>query len=97
MELLPDLRRHLMLFFKEAVTNVARHAAASSVDIEFALKGRCVSLCIRDNGRGFDPDLKVAGHGLGNMHHRAMEMKADLRLVSAPDRGTEVELHLLLG
>jgi ligand-binding sensor domain-containing protein/signal transduction histidine kinase len=95
-ELAPDLRRHLMLFFKEAVTNIARHAAATSVDIEVALNGRRLSLCLRDNGRGFDADAKVTGHGLRSMHHRATEMRADLRLASAPNRGTEVELRLLL-
>jgi signal transduction histidine kinase len=91
-ELPPDLRRHLLLFFKEAVTNVARHAAATKVEIEVTLDGRRLSLWIRDNGRGFDPESPAGGHGLASMRHRAAEMNAELSLASAPGQGTEVRL-----
>jgi hypothetical protein len=46
-----------------------------------------LSLYIRRNGRGLDPDSKAASQGLGNTCHRTLEMKAYLRLVSVPDRG----------
>jgi ligand-binding sensor domain-containing protein/signal transduction histidine kinase len=91
-ELPPDLRRHFLLFFKEAVTNVARHAAATDVEIEVSLTGRRLTLWIRDNGRGFDPNTAVRGQGLASMRHRAAEMRAELRLVSTPAEGTEVRL-----
>jgi signal transduction histidine kinase len=52
--LAPDRRRHLLLIFKEAITNIGRHASASRVSIEFAVRGRSVALTISDDGRGFD-------------------------------------------
>lgn len=95
-ELPPELRRHLLLFFKEAVTNIARHAHATKVEIEVKLSGRQLNLSICDNGQGFDPESPGSGNGLASMRHRAAEMGADLRLSSAPGRGTKIGLRVLL-
>ena len=66
-ELMPAVRRHLLLFFKEVVTNVARHAGATAVRVEIeAVKGR-FRMLIRDNGRGFDPQQPRAGRGLKSL------------------------------
>ena len=92
-ELSPELRRHLFLFFKEAITNIARHAGATAVYLELSMTVKGVRLLIRDNGRGFDPAAPAAGRGLASLRYRASEMKADLRLESAPGRGTEIELR----
>jgi signal transduction histidine kinase len=91
-ELTPDLRRHLWLFFKEAVTNVARHSGATDVSVDFTLGPRQLRLAIRDNGCGFDPEATVSGQGLRSLRHRTAEMRGELRLDSAAGRGTEIEL-----
>ncbi len=93
-ELPPALRRHLFLFFKESVTNVARHADATAVYVEVSLSGRRLHVLVRDNGRGFDPQAQVTGRGLASLRFRAAEMRGELRLESAPGRGTEIELRV---
>ena len=95
-ELMPAVRRHLLLFFKEVVTNVARHAGATAVRVEIeAGKGR-FRMLIRDNGRGFDPQQPRAGRGLKSLQYRAEELRGGFRVRSTVGRGTEIELSLLL-
>ena len=95
-EVAPDVRRHTLLFFKEVVTNVARHANATAVQVEVATAGRLFRISIRDNGRGFDPLHARPGQGLKSLQYRAQELHAGLRLESAPERGTEIELSVPL-
>jgi len=95
-ELPPALRRHLFLFFKESVTNTARHADATAVYVEVSMSARRLRVLVRDNGRGFDPQAPATGRGLTSLRYRASEMRGELRLDSAEGRGTEIELQLLL-
>jgi signal transduction histidine kinase len=67
LQLKPDTRRHLLLFFKEAVTNVPRHADATAVRVEISAVGGCFRVSIRDNGRGFDPLQPRSGRGLDSL------------------------------
>jgi signal transduction histidine kinase/ligand-binding sensor domain-containing protein len=95
-ELPPDLRRHLFLFLKESVTNIARHAGATAAAVEVSVSAGRLRLLIRDNGCGFDPQAPVTGRGLASLRYRATEMRGELRLKSAPGQGTEIELHVPL-
>jgi signal transduction histidine kinase len=96
MELAPVVRRHVLLFFKEAITNVARHAEATTVRVEIeAVKGR-FRLSIRDNGCGFDPQQPCAGRGLKSLRYRAGELRGCFHLQSSPESGTEIGLSLTL-
>lgn len=96
-ELPADLRRNLLLFFKEAVTNVARHSAAAHVEIEIAVAADRLWIVIHDDGRGFDPGAPAAGRGVAGMHFRAKEMRGVLRVESARGHGTTLELSVPLG
>jgi ligand-binding sensor domain-containing protein/signal transduction histidine kinase len=95
-ELGPAVRRHVLLFFKEVVTNVARHAGATAVRVEIeAVKGR-FRMSIRDNGRGFNSQQPRAGRGLKSLQYRAGELRGGFKVQSAPQGGTEIELTLPL-
>lgn len=95
-ELAPAVRRHVLLFFKEAVTNVARHAGATTVRVEIeAIKGR-FRMSIRDNGRGFDPQHPRSGRGLKSLEYRAGELRGGLQVQSGMGEGTQIELSLQL-
>jgi signal transduction histidine kinase len=95
-ELGPEARRQLLFFFKEALTNAARHARARRVEVELALGGGELSLGVADDGRGFEPEATQAGHGLANLRRRARELGARLELESRPGQGTRVALSLPL-
>ncbi len=87
-------RQHLLLLFKEAVSNSAKYAGATEARVEVQLEHRQLILSIADNGRGFDTQTLFAGNGLGNMRQRAKALGGTLLLESAPGAGTFIKLTL---
>jgi signal transduction histidine kinase len=78
----------------EALTNTAKHAHASAVDIEVAASDDILRACVRDDGRG-GADF---GHGSGlvGLRDRAEALGGQLLLHSAPGTGTSVQVSLPL-
>ena len=98
----PELRRHLFLILKEALTNAARHAGARHVEVSIAIADGHLLAEVRDDGRGFAPaaengDVTAPGNGVGNMRARARALGGVLRIESAPGAGTRVSTELPLG
>jgi len=76
---------------QEALNNVAKHAAASIVEINLKHEDAAIVLSIRDDGQGFDPERTISGHyGLSMMQERAEGVGARLSIMSQPDQGTEL-------
>jgi signal transduction histidine kinase len=89
-----DVRRDLLLFFKEIVNNAARHSRCSSVQIDIRLEGSKLIVAMTDNGVGFDTAAESDGQGLMSMRRRAERLKGDLQITSGPGIGTTVKLEL---
>jgi signal transduction histidine kinase len=85
-------KRHLIMFFKEAVHNCARHSDATQVWISFSADNERIEISLRDNGCGFDPAALRDGWGVDSMHKRAQELGGEMRLQSKPGEGTTVVL-----
>jgi len=85
-----EIRRHLFLIYKEALTNVVRHSGASDCHIAIEASANGMKLLIRDNGRGFDRGAVEAHTGLHSMDRRAEKIHAILDVESAPGSGTTV-------
>lgn len=81
---------------QESLTNVARHANASSVDVTLANGEAGIELIVSDNGRGFDMGAARAGYsyGLQGMAERARLIDAQLHIESEPDSGSVVRLRV---
>ncbi|WP_306317394.1 MULTISPECIES: GAF domain-containing protein [unclassified Streptomyces] len=62
--------RQLLAVLREALSNVARHAGASAVDISADVSGGRLRLVVADNGRGMSPAV-TRRSGLANMRSRA--------------------------
>jgi len=76
---------------QEALNNVAKHAGASTVEINLKHEDSAIELNIRDDGQGFDPEQTASGHyGLSMMHERAEAVGARLSIMSQPGHGTEL-------
>jgi len=88
---------HLFRVILEAVANAARHAGASRVDVEVASAGDppWITTTVTDDGRGFDPGQRFAGHlGLETMRERVAVLGGQLQIDSRPGTGTVVAVAL---
>jgi len=92
-ELPADVTMTLYRIAQEALNNVIKHAEATVVDITLLDQPDRVTLRIRDDGRGFDPQVIPAGHmGISIMAERAQKIGADMQIQSQPNRGAEVSV-----
>ena len=89
-----DIRRDLLLIFKEAVNNAARHSRCSLVEIELRIEASRLVLAIIDNGIGFDSRSAADGQGLGSMQRRAQTLHGSLDITSRSGAGTTVRLDV---
>ena len=80
-------------FLIEAFWNVAKHSGAGNMYLESRLVGDLLLVRVRDDGRGFDTANPPPGLGLDYMRQRAREVGADFDAISAPGRGTTVQLR----
>jgi signal transduction histidine kinase/ligand-binding sensor domain-containing protein len=90
-----EMEQHLLRIAQEAVANALKHAQATKIWIKLTTEGRKISLCIVDNGRGFEPKdvFSSLGHfGLLGIRERAERLGGEMRLSSRPGEGTEVEV-----
>lgn len=76
---------------QESLTNVAKYAQARQVDISVHGYNAVVEVSVRDDGKGFDPEIvKGSTHGLAGMRHRVEAAGGKLTVQSAPGKGTRV-------
>ena len=87
----PALHLAIYRIAQEALNNVARHARAEHARVELQTTVSRVRLSVSDDGQGFEPGPQGPAHlGLRSMAERAAEAGADLRVESAPGRGSSV-------
>ncbi len=89
----PRSQAEILRITQEALSNAAKHAAATLVGVRLALSEGQISLRIADNGHGFD----VASHrgavfGIASMEERAALIGGRLTIESSPETGTLVDL-----
>jgi signal transduction histidine kinase len=82
--------------FQEAMTNVARHAAATVVEVEFQMPPGGFGLEIRDNGRGIPPAVAETCQTLGllGMRERAHALGGEVTVQPRAAGGTVVRLWI---
>jgi len=98
MRLAPEIETACFRIAQEALTNVVRHAQASTVWVQLGTNDSCLQLMIRDDGRGFavrdimgrtGPNMSL---GLEGMRERASAIGGQVHIVSDPEEGTEVRV-----
>jgi ligand-binding sensor domain-containing protein/signal transduction histidine kinase len=88
--------RHLILLFKEGMSNILKHAKASKVRLHFQVSQGQMSVCMSDNGKGFEKEKEKGGNGLMNMHSRAKKLNGKLHIESENPSGTSIHFVLTL-
>lgn len=89
--LVPEAGTHVLLTLREALSNVVRHAHASSVAVELTASSAWFRVRVTDDGQGFDPATVQTGNGTGNLRTRAADLGGHVAVVSAPGEGTTLE------
>jgi len=84
-----DAAADLLATLREALTNVARHAQASHVDIHVTAN-RDIALEVIDDGVGPPHHTRDGGRGLSNMQERAAALGGDLLFEPHHPRGARL-------
>ena len=99
----PAIEVTLLRVAQEALSNVARHAGATTVDVVLTMFDDAVHLDIRDDGCGFAPDDQPAvggfaagGFGLPGMRERAAGLGGSVEIESSAGAGTTIAVTLPL-
>ncbi len=74
--------KQLIYIFKEAMTNVVKHANATNVTMSFIYSNKILEIKCVDNGKGPITKKKEASNGIINMKERALRINADLNIYS---------------
>jgi two-component system nitrate/nitrite sensor histidine kinase NarX len=97
MVLLANEELHVLRIVREALSNIERHAQASSARVSVTMDAfQAVTVRVEDDGRGFDPQHTPTNHfGVNIMNDRAMILAGRLEVQSAPGQGTVITLQFL--
>ncbi|PYI50908.1 sensor histidine kinase [Paenibacillus flagellatus] len=86
---------HLFRIVQEALSNTLRHSKATQMELKLYRPGDSIRLSIRDNGVGFELDEKKhASYGLQSMKERINEVGGSIQFVTAPGKGTRIEIRV---
>jgi signal transduction histidine kinase len=87
-------RKEVLLIFKEAVNNIAKHACATAVDITILQSRKSLTMRIADNGK-WKVNGSSTGAGTKSMQHRASLIGGSL-LIEKGEKGSAVVLNVNL-
>ncbi len=97
LELSPLVELQLLRVLQEALTNVRKHAQARQAHVTLERDDGWMVMTVEDDGIGFDPeDVQQGRFGLRLMRERCESVGGNLRVESAPGRGTRIEARLPL-
>ena len=92
---LADVAPDIVQLAREALSNVSRHAQATTCRVSLYRDGGAVVLEVDDDGQGFDPTLaRPGGQGLGNLGARAESLGGRVEIDSRSSEGTRVRVQL---
>ena len=90
----PELENTIYRLMQEALTNVVKHARAEHAEINVAADSEVVTIEVRDDGAGFDPEAQSAGFGLLGMRERLELVGGKVEIESAPGQGTTLRAEV---
>jgi PAS domain S-box-containing protein len=82
--------RHIILIFKEVLTNSAKHGQCKNIILMMTTEKNHFSITVKDDGKGISAEAK-AGKGLNSIRERAKSIHCDLKIESDTS-GTKISL-----
>jgi len=95
--LTPEIETTVYRLVQEALTNIIKHAGASTVHVDVAATPGRVAVAISDDGVGFSADAKTSGFGLAGMRERVFLVGGTLAIEPRENGGTTVRAQLPTG
>lgn len=96
----PDIKKSTVLFrvLQEALTNVARHAAATRIKVSLSKKPDKLILKIRDNGKGISQNQisSSKSFGLLGIRESVFSLRGKMEIKGIPDKSTTIKVSLPL-
>ena len=89
-----DAKRHLFLFYKEAIHNVLKHSHANRVSIRLWDEDDKLALEILDNGIGLPLDEQQSPAAVRKLEDRARVLEGLLQVASSKENGTQIRLFV---
>ncbi len=90
----PKFRQEIFLAFKEALTNVIRHAHATQVWLRISVADGNLLVEVSDNGRGLETQVRHAGDdGIANMNERMRSLGGSCEISGDAKNGTSVKFR----
>ncbi len=96
----PDIRRHVLLIFKEAIHNIARHSGATAARTELRLSAGMLIMSVSDDGKGRTANGSAAprgGNGIPGMMRRARAMGGEIEFGATSAGGCLATLKVPVG
>lgn len=92
--LTPEIESAIYRLVQESLTNVGKHAGADKALLRVVEAEGQITVEVRDDGRGFDPEQPNGGFGLVGMRERAGLLGGTLEVASEPGEGSTVRARL---
>ena len=90
----PKFRQEIFLAFKEALTNIVRHAQATQVWLRISVRDDQLIVELADDGQGFNlSERKTGDDGLANIQERLQSLGGDCTITSDLQKGTTVRFQ----
>ncbi|MEY3897756.1 MAG: hypothetical protein RLZZ214_3277 [Verrucomicrobiota bacterium] len=89
-----DAKRHLFLFYKEAIHNVLKHSQANNVAIRLWDEDDKLALEIIDNGVGLPMNGTESPATVHKLEDRARVLEGLLQVISSKETGTRIRLFV---
>ena len=91
-----EQRRDVYLIYKEALTNIHKHAVAKNIWINVDQNQNHLLMQIKDDGKGFSDDLLTHRNGLKNLRSRVEKWDGKIGIQSKENKGTVIEIKIPL-
>jgi len=89
-----EAQMNLYRIVQELLSNLIKHAGATSCSINIKIAANHIRLQYQDNGKGYDSNDPSSGLGLSGIRERCKLLDADLKMNSKRNRGTKVYINI---
>jgi two-component sensor histidine kinase len=89
-----EIKLTVYRIIQEALTNIVKHSDAQVVKVELQTLPEDLSLLIKDNGKGFNPQLNTTGFGLQGMRERVMALEGKIEISSSLQHGCIIIINI---